>query len=102
MFLNSVFSHMLQNDIKFYLNEFYKILNDKGFVYFTAFVEESVPDVEENPNNYLEKSSGRLHRVRYNKNFIEKLISDAGFTVEKFIHRGIERTSQSVYVIKKS
>jgi len=101
IFLNSVFSHMLTDDIIFYLNEFKKLLNENGKLYFTAFVEYGVPNVIENPENYLEKSTGPLHRVRYSKHFIDKLISDVGLTSEMFIHRGIERTSQSIFILSK-
>jgi len=74
IFLNSVFSHMLTTDIKFYLSEFYKVLNMNGKVYLTAFIEENVPNVEENPKDYLNKSVGALHRVRYEKEFFYSLV----------------------------
>lgn len=101
IFLNSVFSHMLTDDITFYLSEFYKVLKNNGSLYLTAFIEENVPSVQENPHNYLSKSSGALHRVRYEKNYFFELIKNAQFELSSFHHQHITRTHQSVVVLKK-
>ncbi len=101
-FLNSVFSHMLTEDVQFYLGEMHKLLIPGGVIYATAFVEESVPEEEENPEGYLNKNSaGPLHRVRYEKNFLLGLFEQAGFHLVDFVHHGIERTGQSVIVARK-
>ena len=101
-FLNSVFSHMLTEDVQFYLGEMHKLLIPGGLIYATAFVEESVPEEEENPEGYLNKNSaGPLHRVRYEKNFLLGLFEQAGFHLVDFVHHGIERTGQSVIVARK-
>ena len=92
---------MLAKDIIFYLNEFNRVLIKGGRVYLTAFVEEGVVDVKENPNDYIDNSSGRLHRVRYEKYFFFKLVEDAGFKVNNFLHQEIKRTKQSVLIIEK-
>ena len=92
---------MLSKDIIFYLNEFNRILIKGGIVYMTAFIEEGVADVEENPNGYIDNSSGRLHRVRYEKDFFFKLVEDAGFKINNFLHQEIKRTKQSVLIIEK-
>lgn len=102
IFLNSVFSHMLSEDIVFYLNEFNKYLEPNGYVYITAFIEENVPDETENPENYLSQNKGPLHRVRYSKDFFFRLIHDCGFKVFDFNHRHIARTNQSVIVLKNN
>ena len=92
---------MLSKVIIFYLNEFNRVLIKGGRVYLTAFIEEGVADVEENPSEYIDNSSGRLHRVRYEKDFFFKLVEDAGFKVNNFLHQEIRRTKQSVLVIEK-
>lgn len=102
IFLNSVFSHMISKDIVFYLKEFYSCLKSSGFLYLTAFVEQNVPPEEENPQDYLSISSGPLHRVRYEKHFFFDLINKNGFEVLIFLHQYIERTKQSVIVLKKT
>ncbi|WNJ18256.1 class I SAM-dependent methyltransferase [Pontibacter sp. G13] len=101
IFLNSVFSHMLDSDISFYLSEFHKVLTSNGRVYLTAFVEENVPDMEENPKDYLDKSVGALHRVRFEKEFFFTLVKKANFEVTEFHHQLIDRTKQSVFVLRK-
>ena len=74
----------------------------RGKVYITAFVEENVQDVEENPKGYMGKESkGALHRVRYDKNFFFKMVRKANFCVDEFHHQLIERTGQSVLVLSK-
>jgi SAM-dependent methyltransferase len=101
IFLNSVFSHMLEDDLKFYLNEFHKILKQDGSIYLTAFIEENVPDIEENPTNYINPSIGALHRVRYELNHFKELIENEGFRVDHFFHQHIKRAKQSVVILKK-
>ncbi len=101
IFLNSVFSHMLEDDLKFYLNEFHKVLKKDGAIYLTAFIEENVPNVEENPANYINKSEGALHRVRYELNHFGGLIENADLTLDHFFHQHIKRAKQSVAIVKK-
>lgn len=102
VFLNSVFSHMLVPDVIFYLSQLYNSLSNGGVMYLTAFIEEDVPNVEENPSGYLNKiSSGALHRVRYEKAFFLGLAEKAGFSILDFQHQMIKRTQQSVVVVKK-
>ena len=101
IFLNSVFSHMLIKDIDFYLKEFYKVITKNGFVYLTAFIEENVSSIKENPKNYIAPSVGRLHRVRYEKKFFFDLCEKSGFKIDFFLHHGISRTKQSILVLKR-
>ena len=101
-FLNSVFSHMLVPDITFYLSQLHNSLCNGGVIYLTAFIEEDVPNVEENPPGYLNKTStGALHRVRYDKAFFLNLVEKAGFRIIDFQYQIIKRTQQSVVVAKK-
>lgn len=101
-FLNSVFSHMLTSDIEFYLTQIHNALRVNGVIYMTAFVEPDVPEVEENPEGYLGKTSaGPLHRVRYEQSFFCGLVESSGFTVEAFNHHGIARTKQSVIIARR-
>ena len=102
IFLNSVFSHMLAEDVSFYLKEFYRVMDPQAHIYLTAFIEENVPDVVENPQGYLEKSTGALHRVRYEKSFFFNLVHQAGLKVVQFDHQGITRTGQSIIVAKRN
>lgn len=100
VFLNSVFSHMLTKDVLFYLKEFSRVLVSGGIVYLTAFIEEDVPDVEENPDDYIDQSIGPLHRVRYAKNYFMKLIEESELVNLAFFHQYSDRTKQSVFILK--
>ena len=61
---------MLSDDVEFYLEQLHKALGKKGVIYVTAFIEEDVPQIEENPEGYLDRHSvGPLHRVRYERAF---------------------------------
>ncbi|RHW74886.1 class I SAM-dependent methyltransferase [Colwellia sp. RSH04] len=103
VFLNSVFSHMLTADIRFYLEQFKRVLSSGGYVYLTAFIEDDVPHEEENPEGYLgRKSKGALHRVRFQKNYFLSLVREFGFTVIEFKHQYITRTCQSVVILKRN
>ncbi|WP_020397065.1 class I SAM-dependent methyltransferase [Thiolinea disciformis] len=85
IFLNSVFSHMLTNDIIFYLRDFRKKIQSNGIIYLTAFIENDVSNCEENPDNYLGSLPDHnkvLLRVRYNKNYIFDIFEQSGFTIK--------------------
>ena len=103
VFLNSVFSHMMTNDIAFYLKEFNRIINKNGAIYLTAFTEENVPNVSENPIDYLNETNknGSLHRVRYEINYFNSLIKNSGLKIEHYLHQHIDWSKQSVFVLKK-
>ena len=93
---------MLVRDVTFYLSQLHYSLREGGIIYLTAFIEEDVPDVEENPPGYLnKKSSGALHRIRYDKKFFLDLVEKAGFSIVDFQYQSIKRTQQSVVVAKK-
>lgn len=94
IYLYSVFSHMLTEDIRSYLAEFRRILKPNGILFFTAFIEEGVPDVEENPANYQMAWSGALHCVRYNRRFLNSLLATAGFKISRLDY-GQETNGQS-------
>ena len=99
IYLYSVFSHMLVDDISKYLFEFRRILKKDGSIFLTAFVEEDVEDMAENPSGYLRESwYGPLHCVRYNRKFLENEFDEKGFNVHDFRH-GVEMHGQSRYIL---
>jgi len=101
IYLFSVFSHTTEEDMRIYLKEFNRILRDKGSVFFTTFVEENVPDITFNPENYSIKCSGPLHIVRYNKDYIFSIIKEYGFTIVDF-KQSVEIDGQSgIYLSKR-
>lgn len=98
--LFSVFSHMLLADVVAHLVELERVMAAGGRIYLTAFVEDGVPDEEENPPGYLMDWKGRVHAVRFNRETFERCVLEAGLQVTTFLyrrHRGI----QSVYVLSR-
>jgi SAM-dependent methyltransferase len=100
IYLFSVFSHTTEEDMRIYLKEFDRILRGNGFIFFTTFVEENVPDITFNPENYSIKCSGPLHIVRYNKEYIFSIIKEYGFTVASFM-QSVEVDGQSGLYLQK-
>ena len=102
IYLFSVFSHMREYDMKIYLRDFRRLLRPNGRVIFTAFTEENVPNVRINPPNYIfKKCQGALHIVRYRRQYLFKMIADAGFQIVHFGHR-TELDAQSLVVLKSA
>ena len=98
IYLYSVFSHMMPEDVQAYLREFRRLLVPTGQVFLTAFVEEKVPDVMENPSNYRMKWGGALHCVRYEKGFFESLIAACGFRIHTFEYERETNGQSALYL----
>lgn len=99
--LYSVFTHMLTDGVRSYLEDFRRILRPDGRVYLTAFLEDGVPDVEENPQGYLGREwKGALHCVRYNREFFEKLLDESGFRLDK-LDSGKGRGGEDYGIVKE-
>lgn len=102
IYLYSVFSHLTRQDIKAYCREFQRLLHPEGKVFITTFVEEDVPEMIINPQDYQGRRwTGPLHCVRYNREFMEQLYKEHGFVVERFEY-GEETDGQSAYYLSKA
>jgi len=104
----SVLSHMLADDVAGYAATIADLLSREGNrgtggrAAVTCFVEEDVPDCEENPADYTALTwDGPLHCVRYERRYFEDvLMRGAGLAVEEFVH-GRETDGQSLYVLRR-
>ena len=98
----SVFSHMNDHDTAAYLHLITEALSPAGKAFVTCFVEEGVPDWEENPEGYgpLEWK-GRLHCTRFARGHFENLAAKAGMAVDRFVY-GRETDGQSLYVLRRA
>lgn len=101
IYLYSVFSHMMSDHIQAYLYEFRRLLVPGGQAFFTAFVEENVPDVTENPQGYKMNWNGALHCVRYQSDYFNSLIAQTGFRVRLFEY-GQETDGQSALYLSSA
>lgn len=101
VFLFSVFSHMVTEDVNIYLEEIRRVLRPGGGVFLTAFVEEDVPEISINPEGYRrERWKGPLHCVRYNRAFFDGLITASGLKIDRFTHE-TEMHGQSAYYLSR-
>ena len=101
IYLYSVFSHMDANDVQGYLKEFGRILNPDGKIFLTAFIEEGVPDVTENPEGYRLKWRGRLHGVRYDKSFFEDMLAENGFRLDQSDYEAESNGQSGLYISRR-
>ena len=101
IYLYSVFSHMGAEDVRKYLREYARLLAPGGSVFLTAFVEEGVPPVEENPAGYGNMPwKGALHCVRFEAGFLAGLVRGAGLQITRRSH-GTETDGQSAFLLQK-
>lgn len=98
VYLYSVFSHMLTPGVRAYLKDFARVLAPGGGIFLTAFVEEGVPDVTENPESYRVEWKGPLHAVRYDKSFFEGLLSESGLRLGSFEYETEGNGQSALYV----
>jgi ubiquinone/menaquinone biosynthesis C-methylase UbiE len=101
IYLYSVFSHMMPDDVSIYLREFSRLLRPDGRVFLTAFLEEGVPDAMENPPDYKMKWNGPLHCVRYNNFFFTRLACEAKLQMSHFEY-GQETDGQSAVYLSRT
>jgi len=105
IYLFSVFTHMVMEDIKIYLKEFNRLLSPSGKIFFTIFVEKDVADMTINPEGYqeklgLKKWSGKLQCVLYDKAFFEFMLHGNGFKIDH-TEKTDEWGQEGIYVSRK-
>jgi cyclopropane fatty-acyl-phospholipid synthase-like methyltransferase len=101
IYATGVIPNYLDYEVRILLKDFNRMLKPGGRLFLTSFTEDNVPDMEENPENYLlEKYTYPRQIVRYEKKFFEKLLDEQGFRVDSFEHR-TEIDFQSAYYLTK-
>lgn len=96
--LYSVFTHLLTEDVDFYLREIARLLAPRGRAFCTAYIEPGVEDVAENPEGYRGPSNGPLHRVRYSTEFFSRLVAAAGLRIDRLDHAAELDGQSGVYL----
>lgn len=101
----SVFTHMTAEDAAIYLKEIARVLKSGGRMLATVYVEENVPDWDENPPDYLSARYGPpvrpLHRARFEKFYLFRLIDEAGMGMVRMDYQCELPTGQSVIVTER-
>jgi len=81
----AVFLHMIQDDIKWYLDLFRRVVKPEGWAFVTAHVECDVPARSINPDRYPEhwqrSKRDALHAVRYNWDYFTTLLANHGWRI---------------------
>lgn len=94
IYLHSVFTNMPETDVEVYCREFRRLIRPGGTVFLTGFIEEGVPPVTVNPEDYHIRSTGPMNVVRYEREFFLSLLCKPGFEVADFSY-GTELGGQS-------
>ena len=102
IYLYSVFSHLMDNEVNAYLSEFSRVLRAAGKIFLTAFVSPHTNRlIEENPSDFGPLSwHGPLHCVLYQQEYFETLLGAHGFVVDNTF-LGTETDGQTLYIVSK-
>lgn len=103
IYLFSVFTHMMTEDVRRYLKELRRVLHPSGRIFMTANLADGVPDVTENPEGYRgrKKYIMRLETVLYNREFFEGLIEESGLHLEGY-DPSVKKGQSCLIVSKKA
>jgi ubiquinone/menaquinone biosynthesis C-methylase UbiE len=100
LYLQSVLPNSVDWEIRIFAKEYYRLLKPGGILFLTDFIEENVPDMTENPENYIMECTYPRQIVRFEKNYFLKMFTDAGFVLDSY-EQGTEVDSQSAVYFKK-
>jgi len=100
LYIQSVLPNSVDWEIRIFAKEYYRLLKPGGTLFVTDFIEENVPDMTENPENYVMKCTYPRQIVRFEKNYFIKMFTDAGFLVDSY-EQGTEIDFQSAVYLKK-
>jgi SAM-dependent methyltransferase len=100
VYLQSVLPNSVDWEIRIFTREYFRLLKPGGTLFLTTFIEENVPDMTENPDNYIMKCTYPRQIVRYEKNYFLKMFTDAGFLIDSY-EQGTEVDFQSAVYFKK-
>jgi cyclopropane fatty-acyl-phospholipid synthase-like methyltransferase len=102
IYATGVIPNYLDTEVNLLLRDFNRMLKIGGRVFLTSFCEKDVPDMEENPANYLiDNYTYPRQIVRFEINYFKKMLDENGLSIESFEHRS-EVDFQSAYYLKKT
>ena len=84
-----------------YAGETSRILRRGGQVFVTANVEDDVPAVSVNPEDYLSyPCSGPLHVVRYQRQYFLDVFESVGLELTEYVHHGAGNAQSELSFVK--
>jgi len=100
LYVQSVLPNNVDWEIRIFAREYFRLLRQGGTLFLTSFIEENVPEMTENPEDYIMKCTYPRQVVRFEKNFFLKMFTDAGFILDSY-EQGTEVDFQSAVYLKK-
>jgi cyclopropane fatty-acyl-phospholipid synthase-like methyltransferase len=103
VYATGVIPNYLDTEVRLLLHDFNRMLKMGGRVFLTSFCEDNVPDMEENPANYLiDNYTYPRQIVRFEKGYFKKMLDENGFGIESFEHRSEVDFQSAYYLVKVS
>jgi ubiquinone/menaquinone biosynthesis C-methylase UbiE len=102
VYMWGVVTNMEPDHFPIYASEISRILRRGGRLYLTANVEDQVPMVSINPENYTAFTcQGPLHIVRYEKQYFLGVFQRAGLILTDFEHHAAGNCQSDMYFVKQ-
>lgn len=102
VYMWGVVTNMEPEHFPVYAGEISRILRRGGRLYLTANVEDDVPRVSVNPENYTPFAcQGPLHIVRYEKQYFLDVFRRAGLILTDFEHHAAGNCQSDLYFVKQ-
>jgi SAM-dependent methyltransferase len=102
VYMWGVVTNMEPEHLAVYANEIHRMLRKGGKAFLTANVEDNVPQVSINPENYMPWTyHGPLNIVRYEKQYFLDVFQRAGLTLTDYAHHAAGNCQSDMYFVKQ-
>lgn len=102
VYMWGVVTNMEPEHLPTYAREIGRILRPGGKLFLTANVEQGVPTVSINPENYTSFAcKGPLHIVRYERDYFVDLFRDAGLSLSEYAHHAAGNCQSDMYFLRE-
>jgi SAM-dependent methyltransferase len=102
VYMWGVVTNMEPAHLPVYASEIARMLRPGGKLHLTANVEDDVPEVSINPDNYTSFAfDGPLHIVRYERHGFVEVFHKAGLEMMKYLHHTVGNCQSDLYFVKR-